>query len=379
MKVISKPVLVTTIAVILIGAAVIYNGKKIAENNAAPRPTQESAVAQSVSVVKVRPDNYQAYITGHGEAQAHWTLSLKSQVQGEVTSLNEQFESGRIVNQGTILANIDNTQYLQAISNAKKDLADAELLLQEEKDLSQQAKREWERSGVKQAPSSPLVFRTLQLAAAQASADDAQNSVQTAIRDENNTHIRVPFNAVIVTRDIDLGSYVAVGDTIATLNSSDRIEIAIPLSLSQFQQLSDDLSGEVILRDVSTGATWTGYIARVENHLDANSRQRNIIVAVEYPLEQSVPLLPGAFLEAQIVGKSLDSVLKVPSSAISQDGQVWLVDENNTLISKRAIKLFERGEDVYISPVTELDEAQVVVRPLVSYLNGMLVNPMVEE
>ncbi|KPZ59117.1 efflux RND transporter periplasmic adaptor subunit [Pseudoalteromonas sp. P1-7a] len=379
MKISPVPVVVTLVAIVCIGLAISYNGQKMAQQANGPKPEPAKSVAPNVSVINAVPSTYQAYVSGHGEAKAHWALSLKAQVKGEITDMSEQFATGNVVKKGQVLAQIDNTEYLQAVASAKATLADAKLALQEEQDLGNQAKREWQRSGVTQAPSSPLVFRTLQLEAAQATADNAQYALQTAQRDEKNTHISAPFDAVILSRDIDLGTYVSIGDTLATLNSTDKVEISVPLSLSQWQNLASDKSGEVILSDVTTQNQWQGYIARFEQHLDDSSRQRTVVVALDKPFEQATPLLPGTFLAVQIVGKTLNNVIKLPASAVSQDGLIWYVNEQNTLVSAKAQKLFERGDYVYISPIEGHTNLRVVARPLVSYLNEMLVNPVVEE
>ena len=379
MKISPVPVVVTLVAIVCIGLAISYNGQKMAQQANGPKPEPAKSVAPNVSVINAVPSTYQAYVSGHGEAKAHWALSLKAQVKGEITNMSEQFATGNVVKKGQVFAQIDNTEYLQAVASAKATLADAKLALQEEQDLGNQAKREWQRSGVTQAPSSPLVFRTLQLEAAQATADNAQYALKTAQRDEKNTHISAPFDAVILSRDVDLGTYVSIGDTLATLNSTDKVEISVPLSLSQWQNLASDKSGEVILSDVTTQNQWQGYIARFEQHLDDSSRQRSVVVALDKPFEQATPLLPGTFLAVQIAGKALNNGIKLPASAVSQEGLIWYVNEQNTLMSIQAQKLFERGDYVYISPIEGHTNLRVVARPLVSYLNDMLVNPIVEE
>lgn len=379
MKISPIPVVVTLIAVASIGIAVAYNSHKMAQQENGSKPAQVDAIAPNVSVINTIPGTYQAYVSGHGEAKAHWTLTLKAQVKGEVISMSEQFATGNLIAKDQEFAQIDNTEYLQALASAKATLADAKLALQEEQDLGSQAKREWERSGVTQAPSSPLVFRTLQLEAAQATLDNAQYALQTAQRDEKNTHISAPFDAVVLSRDIDLGTYVNIGDTLATLNSTDKVEISVPLSLNQWQNLASDKSKEVILSDVTTQNQWQGYIARFEQHLDDSSRQRSVVVALDKPFEQATPLLPGTFLAVQIAGKTLDNVIKLPASAISQEGLIWYVSEQNTLVSTTANKVFERDDYVYISPIAGQSNLRVVARPLVSYLNEMRVNPIVEE
>lgn len=378
MKITPAPI-VTIVAIALIGLAIAYNGQKMSQQENAPTPEPAQSIAPNVSVINAIPGNYQAYVSGHGEAKAHWTLTLKAQVKGEVTAMSEQFATGYRVNKNQILAQIDNSEYLQAVSSAKATLADAKLALQEEKDLGSQAKREWQRSGVTQAPSSPLVFRTLQLEAAQATSDDALYALKTAQRDEDNTRISAPFDAVILTRDIDLGTYVSVGDTLATLNSTDKVEVSVPLSLSQWQNLAHDKTNEVTLKDVTTQTTWSGYIDRFEQHLDDGTRQRSVVVALDKPFDHATPLLPGTFLAVEIPGKQLTNVIKLPASALSQDGLIWYLNEHNNLVSTQANKLFERGEYVYISPITNHDNVKIVARPLVSYLNDMRVTPIVEE
>ncbi|TMO70809.1 efflux RND transporter periplasmic adaptor subunit [Pseudoalteromonas sp. S3785] len=379
MKISPIPVVVTLIAVVSIGIAVAYNSHKMAQQARGSKPAQVDAIAPNVSVINAIPGTYQAYVSGHGEAKAHWTLTLKAQVKGEVINMSEQFATGNLIAKDQEFAQIDNTEYLQALASTKAALADAKLALQKEQDLGSQAKREWERSGVTQAPSSPLVFRTLQLEAAQATLDNAQYALQTAQRDEKNTHISAPFDAVVLSRDIDLGTYVNIGDTLATLNSTDKVEISVPLSLNQWQNLASDKSKEVVLSDVTTQNQWQGYIARFEQHLDDSSRQRSVVVALDKPFEQATPLLPGTFLAVQIAGKTLDNVIKLPASAISQEGLIWYVSEQNTLVSTTANKVFERNDYVYISPIAGQGNLRVVARPLVSYLNEMRVNPIVEE
>ena len=172
---------------------------------------------------------------------------------------------------------------------------------------------------------------------------------------------------------------MSIGDTLATLNSTDKVEITVPLSLSQWQNLANNKSGDVILTDVTTNTKWNGYIARFEQHLDDSSRQRSVIVALDKPFEQTTPLLPGTFLAVEIAGKQLSNVIKLPASAVSQDGLIWYVNDQNSLVSTHANKVFERGDYVYITPVDGAKNLKVVARPLVSYLNDMKVNPIVEE
>ncbi|MEC8297931.1 MAG: efflux RND transporter periplasmic adaptor subunit, partial [Pseudomonadota bacterium] len=191
----------------------------------------------------------------------------------------------------------------------------------------------------------------------------------------------------------------------------DIAEVAIGLSPSQWAQLPSgdetQLSGDaslnwpVTLTDTTTGNTWVANIVRAEWHQSDTTRQRNAIAVVEKPLAQSTPLLFGSFVQADIEGRALDNVWKLPASAISQKQEVWLVMPSTGQLAKFTPSvLFESEGYAYITPpkisditgdvgaelsggsmpeqAGELHQALVVARPLNSYLVNTKVLPVVE-
>ena len=118
---------------------------------------------------------------------------------------------------------------------------------------------------------------------------------------------------------------------------------------------------------------WQAEASRIEQHLDSQSRQRSLIVAVKQPLAQTPALFPGTFVSAEIQGRQLQGLWQLPSSAISQDGDIWYLTDDSTLAKFEAEVLFAEGDAVYIAPLASVDRASVVTRPLSSYLLGMKV------
>ncbi|MBT3135556.1 efflux RND transporter periplasmic adaptor subunit [Alteromonas sp. ALT199] len=374
----------------------------------------DSQLAQ-VGVIKVTTDNYRAKVKGYGQVVPQDSLSLVAQVSGQVTHVSPAFKTGALVESDTILARIDNTSYQQALASANAAYQAAVVSLEEERLQGTQAKDEWTRSGLDGEPLSALVLREPQLKAAQASLDEAEQTVNSAKRDLAFTSLRAPFNALVVGRDIALGSFVQAGSAVATLYSTDVAEVAIGLSPSQWTQLpsvsgaqlSDDasLSWSVTLTDTTTGHTWDANIVRAEWHQSDTTRQRNAIAVVDKPLDQATPLLFGSFVQAEIEGKQLENVWKLPASAISQKQEVWLVMPTTGQLAKFTPSvLFESNGYVYITPPeasevtgnitgetggntgseavpereSEIRQAMVVVRPLNSYLVDIKVKPIVE-
>ncbi|MCL1126565.1 efflux RND transporter periplasmic adaptor subunit [Shewanella surugensis] len=378
-----KITLITTlIASLCIIAAITYTRAQKADYIKQSRAVGQPTVIASpeVEVITVNKQDYQAEIIGHGEAKSRNMLVLTTEVSGQVETLSPQFETGKQIKQGALLASLNDTNYQQAVTDAQVSVADAKVALLEEERQGQQAQMEWKNSGMKGEPDSSLVLRQPQLIAAQAALSNAQRQLKTAQRNLQKTQITAPFNALIISRDIQPGSYLSVGTTVSTLYSTDRVEITIPLSEHQWNSLPtfnniEPKSWLVTLTNTDATEHWQGYVQRIEQHLDSSSRQRALIVAIDSPLEQTPALFPGTFLTARVQGATLNAIWALPASAISQSGDVWYLDNNSNLMNFKANKLFEIEDKVYITPVDDKESAQIVIRPLNNYLVGMKMTP----
>ncbi|GEA60602.1 efflux RND transporter periplasmic adaptor subunit [Vibrio comitans] len=387
----------TTIAITLAAAGSIfavasYNGSQMAQAGqpkTVQPPTAPTKIEQDltitslsqVAVLKAKTDNYQAQVVGYGETKPRFELELATEVAGRIELLTSEFETGMIVKKGTMLAKMDDTAYQQALAQAKADVTSAQLAFLEEQREGEQAKSEWKRSGIEGEPSSPLVLREPQLASARADLANAKAALDKAQQDLDDTVVRAPFDALIISRDIQPGSYVAVGQSVATLYSVDRVEIELPLSEQQWNNLPNSSTFEdwqVTVTDSYGENQWVAHVERTLQHVEQSTRQRSVIVAVDYPLEQDSPLYPGTFVKATLSGTQVNDLWELPASAISQQGDIWTVDDSGLLHKETASKQFERNDKVYVAPAFDTNEALVVMHPLSSFQEGMKVNPSEE-
>lgn len=379
-----KTLIITTLVLAMIPLAITYNKFASANRNLAPKNTKPAKVAYpEVGVWSVEADNYQASVTGFGEAQSKFQLTLVAEVSGKITQLSDQFASGFSVENQALLAKVDATNYQQALATAKVNLAEAKLVLLEEENQVAQAKLEWGQSGFEGTPDSALVLREPYLTAAQTKVEQAISQVQVAQQDLEKTQVRAPFDAIIVNRNVQLGSYVQQGAEIATLYSKDKLEIAIPLSANEWRLLPnlESLNTKpwlVTLSSQENNQQWQARVERTTSHIDTSSRQRSIIVVVDNPLNQPQPLYPGTFVKAKIEGKTLTGLWKVPASAISQNNTLWLVDNKQVLTEVPAKVLFSANQFSYVQPPKGETSADVVIRPLNTYLVGMRVTAIKE-
>lgn len=391
----SLSILITLASVVCLAGAVTYNASQMGPNGktaqsvaAKVKPEMQRSQAPSVVVLEVQADTYQALVKGYGEAVPRYAITYAAEVSGRVDKLMPGFETGKVVKKGDILAQLESLSYQQAVAQAKSDLAQAKLDLLEEQRSAEQARLEWQRSGLSGEPNSPLVLHEPQLAAQKAVVENAQYSLKKAQQDLEKTVIRAPFDALIVEQNIQPGSYVQAGSSVAELYSIDRVEIEIPLSAKQWQSLPKQSNKElsqkasekwpVMLYSSDGNSSWQGYVSRIEQHVDTSSRQRSLVVAVDHPFDQEVGLFPGTFVQAHIEGAVLDNTWELPASAISQQGDIWFISEDNQLNKVAANKLFEKAGSVYITPIEDLASAKIIKRPLSSYVVGMLVAPKVE-
>lgn len=379
-------IVVFLVAVGLLAGLVFYIQGAIKARANLPVPEKEEVARHpEVSVTSVSAGSYNAQITGYGSVSPHFELTLTARVAGQVTTISNTFETGKLVKKGKIIVQLDTTEYKDALAQAQKDLSDAKLALLEEQREALQAKAEWKSSGLTGGPASELVFHEPQVAAAKATVTAARTAVETARADLSYTRITAPFDALVVARSVTPGSYVQAGSTIATLYSTDRAEITVSLSATQWSGLPDMATlntgkWPVTLVHAQTSRQWSGYILRASRQADEKSRQQSVIVALDYPLNSDQPLLFGTFVAVNIQGPPMSGLWALPSSAFSQKGEIWYMKADNTLASFTTKPVFSHGESIYVTPPKDIAGAaqKVLIHPLNHYLDDMAVTPVEE-
>ena len=373
---------VTLVAATSIFAAITLNNVLSASQQRTP-PPKAPAAPPTVSVTHTKAVSESASIVAYGEVTSRNQLALTSQVSGQVVFLSDKFLSGKQFKQGELIARIEAVNYQQAVATAKANLADAKLALAQEQQNSEQAKQEWQQSGLAAEAASDLVLHKPQLEAAEMKFQMALKALEKAQYDLDQTEILAPFDALVVSRSVQLGSNIQTGTTIAQLYDTSLFEVSLPLSDQQWQLLPQSLLNEeaniqVELVDQTGENRWQARIDRSEVHINSATRQRALVVALDQPLQQSVPLFPGSFVKAEIVGQRFSELWQIPASALIDTGRVWQVTEQGMLAYLPVDLKFSNGNYAYVKPKTTMAKAQVVNRPLSSYLENMKVQAKVE-
>ncbi|MDO6461696.1 efflux RND transporter periplasmic adaptor subunit [Granulosicoccaceae sp. 1_MG-2023] len=343
----------------------------------APGPAnQASAGAEQtvteVSVTTVTTDSYRASVNAYGEAAARYSLTLTARVTGYVSEVNDAFYLGNTVSKGDVLLSLDDTAYSAAVAAARDTLAEAEVTLLEEQQTAAQALREWRASGLSGEPDSELTLNKPQVRAAQAAVDNARAALASALQDLRDTQIKAPFDALVVERDAAPGSVLSSGTEVGTVYSTDAVEITVLVPPESGALINTQDAQPVKLQSIDGQAQWEGRILSLGQHLDSETRQLPVVIVVDSPLDQEPPLLPGSFVKVTMQGVLMDNLWQLPVSSLSQRGEIWYVNENNTLSRFSAEPAFSDENGIYISPPQELAgrRVQVLTQPLSSYLEN---------
>jgi len=377
----TKKSIATVVGFSCVFLAVAINGA-LSANQEKSQPKKAKVQLPIVSVTKTVESTHQATVSAFGEVKPRNQLTLTSQVSGKIIELSPTFLTGRHVKKGEVLARIEPITYQQSLANAEATLANASLALAQEELSSEQAAQEWEQSGLSQEQASDLVLRKPQLAVAKANYEVANLALEKAKYDLAQTRIVAPFDAVITSRNVQTGSNVQASSLIAELYDTRLFEVSLSLSAQQWKllpkQVKQLVNMQVLLTDESGDNQWHATIDRVEQHVNDQSRQRALVVAVKDPIGLSTPLYPGSFVKASITGQAIDKLWRLPASALIDSNNVWQVNNDGLLSYLPVTVMFSQGNNIYVQPLHNLAKASIVKRPLASYLANMKVQPVAE-
>ncbi|MFK7730235.1 MAG: efflux RND transporter periplasmic adaptor subunit [Pseudomonadales bacterium] len=338
----SKRVYLLPIIVLLIGFAIVLflaNGKP-------PPKTQEpdTQSALPVDTLVVSPGPLSATVYTQGTVQARQAIDLVAEVAGKVISVDPQFVAGGYFAKDQVLLRIEPSDYEFAVAQAKARVAEAEEQLATTRGQALQAKREWRELGSKTA--NDLFLRKPQLARAEAQLAAAQSQLRKARKDVQRTQLSVPFEGRVRELFANLGQYVAPAQRIANVYSTDTAEIRLPLSDRQLGLLNLSLRGidletktiPVVLKAQRAGKQWqwNARLIRTEAAVDERSRVVYAVAEVLKPYDYGIdaarpPLTVGQFVQAEIAGRVLQSVVQIPRDALRANDTVWLLTPDSTL------------------------------------------------
>ena len=350
-----------------------------------PDPVEE-APAPDVIVEILTPKDFQIQIGSNGTTTPLTQTVLTAEVGGEVIYRSKKFSEGSSVIEGEILAKIDDTDLQLQYKNALLQLANAEVQHSLQLAEAEVAKEAWEKIG--DGVASDLTLKKPQLKQAEALLEVAKAQVSSAEKKLNKTEIVAPYAGRIQSVNIDLGTTIIPGQPVGALYTSSEIEVTLAVKDNDLQFLSIPMDGRkldpseqalVEIRSFYKGKnqTWIGRLERVDGVIDPVTRMINLIAVFKNDfIETDKPNLPiGLFVEAQIDGIILKDIYSIPVNAISENNEVYIVNNDNELVLRQLSILKKYSDFVIVKDGLKAGE-RIVTSKLSTASNGIKVNPV---
>jgi hypothetical protein len=112
---------------------------------------------------------------------------------------------------------------------------------------------------------------------------------------------------------------------------------------------------------------------RLLGELDADSRTATLLVAIDHPLdvpEGQTPILPGAYVDVTLQGRTLERMATVPRQALQEGRWVWLASPDDKLIRREVTVGWTDADTAYVSAGLTEGE-RVITSPLALPVEGM--------
>ena len=361
----------------LIGVIVIVTGAVFAFRN--QKPVVEVAVAQKVAAGRPALLNASGYVTPRRRA------TIAAKITGRVTRVN--FDEGMHVQEGFVLATLDDSDARRALDSAKADrdsaqaaIADFQVQLKNA-EIELQRARQLLAAGVQSQETmdnatmaadslrAKIALAKQQVAASEARVNEAQQSV-------DNTVIRAPFDGIVVSKDAQVGEMVSPNSAgggftrtgIATIVDMNSNEIEVDVNEAFIARV---VPGQNVTAVLDAYPDWQ-IPSRVRTVIPTADRQKATVKVRISFLKLDPRILPDMGIKVTFFGAALEQkngaaepAILIPQDAVRDDqGKKIVFLVKNDRLERRAIGLGgTRGSDAEILAGLEAGDVVVVKGP----------------
>lgn len=344
-------------------------------------------IVPTVRVVQVQAATEYLNISAQGSVQPRSQSELIPEVAGRVTWISPSMVNGGAFRKEDTLLRIDDADYLTLLQRSEAALKRAEV----EYSLSNdELKRLANLNQRKLASQKQLDDARRAAQVDEALLSEARAGLDQARRDLSRTQLQAPFDGLVRNEHVDVGQFVTRGQSIGTIYATDYVEVRLPISADQLSYLGLPIStrGQIprpsrppvtVAADFGdTRLLWEGQLIRLEAEFDEQSRMVYGVARLQNEDDGESPILPvGMFVQADIRGRRVDQVIRLPRSAMRDDNQVLVVDRENRLHFRQVSLLRLEHDDLLVSSGLK-DGELVCISPMQTVVEGMLVKPVTE-
>ena len=302
------------------------------ERSAPPAPATPPLVP--VVAGTVTQHDVPIYLTGVGTVIAYNTVVVRSQIQGQIVSIN--FTEGQTVHAGDLLAQIDPRPYQAQIEQvtATRDRDQAQLV------NAQANLARYSQLGAKGWATPQLVeTQTAQVAQLQSAIKADEALIEAAKVQLSYTRLTSPIDGVVGIRQIDLGNIIHPTDPngLVVVTQIEPISLIFTLPetvLPQIQQQQQKTKGPLKVLAFSQDGKIKldeGELGLVDNEILQTTG--SIQLKANFPNKEH-RLWPGELVNARLLLETRHDGLTVPASVVQQGPKgayAYVINPNNAV------------------------------------------------
>jgi len=294
-----------------------------------------------VDVIQISTSRQEVDLHAKGTVVPAKEIVLQAELGGRVTWQSPELVAGGRFKTDQPMVRIDARDYQLAAESYRSKVNRAKLDLAIEKRRGEVAKREWNTFGEMDVSDEQraLAQREPQLEASRLDLKAAQSALKKAQLDLTRTTLRAPFNAMVVSENVDTGQLISPQTSVARLVGTDEyhVRVSVPVaSLRTVRARRDEVAGsetKIIQRVGQETIERRGEVIRQLPDLDPGGAMARILVSIENPLGQpgDLPLLLGSFVDVAIGAQPIDDAIRLPRAALRNGRSVYVMNDLDQL------------------------------------------------
>ena len=409
-------ILSITIGFLIFGSFVLIEALKKRSENSDNRRFQKERVF-AVNVDTLNKQIASPKILSYGEIYSKRMLEIRPLVSGRLDYVSEKFVEGGYVKSGDILFRLNQKDYLNELEIAEIDLEDTKAQLSEAISKLDFANLEFEVSESQLNLRKNALDRQTQLAESGLTTSSQLENIQLAYssskqqflnkqnlvkssknaidklkiqlkrrsisidkakRNLDETEIKAPFDGIIASVNILPGSVINKNEKLGTLLDPNSLEVMFNLSANEFSRVIDK-DGKLLNLDIiaylklsNNDIPFSGKIERINPEIMNIGSGRKLFASIN--LGENKTLRPGDFVVLEIKEPSIKNITVLPSSAVTIDGKIFILEEDNRLKEIEVTILRRQGNEVIISGAPT--EKEYVMQRSPQLGNGLKIKPL---
>jgi len=294
-----------------------------------------------VEVIQINTSRHEVDLHAKGTVVPAKEIVLQAELGGRVIWQSPELVAGGRFKTDQPMVRIDSRDYQLAVESYRSQVNRAKLDLSIEARRGEVAKREWTAFGEMDVSDEQraLAQREPQLEANRLALKAAQSALKKAQLDLSRTTLRAPFNAMVVSENVDTGQVLSPQTAVARLVGTDEyhVQVSVPVaSLRSARARTADAPGsevKIFQRVGQETIERPGEVIRQLPDLDPGGAMARVLVNIENPLGKrgDLPLLLGSFVDVSIGAQPIADAIRLPRVALRNGRNVYVMNEQDML------------------------------------------------